>query len=295
MIGVACAESCMDAGMEVLALVRPESKRVHRLPADPRLRIEPCGLDAMDEFPLPETGCDVFFHFAWDATSRQERDDSVLQEKNILYALDAVHLAHRLGCRKFVGAGSQAEYGPSDGLLRPDSPIRPAIAYGAAKYAASVLCAIECRRLGMEFNWARIFSVYGPNDGDQTLIGSLIRSLLQRQSLPLTACEQMWDYLYAGDCGYALRLIGERGKDQAVYCVGSGEVGPLSEYVKTLRDAIDPSLPLAFGEIPYSKNQVMFLGADIRALTEDTGFVPQTSFAEGIRRTIDLRSAKRPD
>ena len=139
----------------------------------------------------------------------------------------------------------------------------------------------------MQFNWARVFSIYGLNDSGLTLISALIQSLRAHQVMPLTACEQMWDYLYATDCGRALRLIGERGKDQATYCVGSGEVRPLSAFVRAVRDEIDPSLPLGFGEIPYGKNQVMFLCADIRTLMEDTGFRPKISFEEGIRLIKD--------
>lgn len=287
MIGVACIESCLQAGYTVLALVRPDSVKLNRLPVDTRLQTAFCTLDTLAAVPDDAQGGDVFFHFAWEATSREERLDPALQERNIRYALDAVRLAHRLGCRSFVGAGSQAEYGPSTDWLGPDSPIRPVTAYGAAKYAASMLCRMECAKLGMRFNWARIFSVYGPYDGKETLISALIQSLLKQQKMPLTACEQMWDYLYAEDCGRALRLIGESGMDQAVYCVGSGRVRALRDYAQTLRDVIDPSLPLWIGEIPYAKNQVMFLGADIQTLTKDTGFLPQVPFEEGIRRTID--------
>jgi len=287
MIGVACVESCLEAGYEVLALTRPNSGKLERLPNDARLQFAFCTLDTMDEFRAEDHQYDVFFHLAWEATSHKDRLDPVLQEKNIEYALDAVRLAKRLGCSRFVGAGSQAEYGPSTDWLGPDSPIRPAMAYGVAKYAASVLCGIECARLGLQFNWARIFSVYGPYDGKDTLISALIQSLLKRETIPLTACEQRWDYLYAADCGRALRLVGERGMDQAVYCVGSGQARPLRDYVESTRDAIDPTLALGFGEVPYTKQQVMFLSADIQSLTQDTGFVPSVPFEDGIRRTID--------
>ncbi len=286
MIGAACIESCLQAGYEVLALVRPESNKRNRLPEDGRLMIAPCRLDELDAFSNEAQRGDVFLHFAWEATARKDRADPLMQEKNIRYALDAVHLAHRLGCGKFIGAGSQAEYGPSDGWLNPDSPIHPVTAYGAAKYAAFARCKDECGRLGMEFCWARIFSVYGPYDSEDTLIGALIRTLLKRETISLTACEQQWDYLYAEDCGRALRLIAERGRDKAVYCIGSGNVRPLREYVQILRDSIDPELPLGFGRMPYAENQVMFLGADIQTLTADTGFLPRIPFETGIRRTI---------
>lgn len=61
---------------------------------------------------------------------------------------------------------------------------------------------------------------------------------------------------------------------------------PLREYIETLRDAIDPALPLGLGKIPYGPQQVMFLQADITQLAADTGFAPRTAFADGIRATI---------
>ena len=52
-------------------------------------------------------------------------------------------------------------------------------------------------------------------------------------------------------------------------------------------DAIDPSLDIGFGEVDYYPGQVMYLCADISALTEDTGFVPEYDFETGIKETVE--------
>lgn len=80
--------------------------------------------------------------------------------------------------------------------------------------------------------------------------------------------------------------MAERGKDGAVYPIGSGSVRPLKEYFEEARDAVDPSLPLGIGMLPYPVNQIMHLQADISSLTRDTGWVPAVSFEEGIRKTV---------
>ena len=56
---------------------------------------------------------------------------------------------------------------------------------------------------------------------------------------------------------------------------------------KVIRDVVNPSLEIGIGERDYYPNQVMRLTADISELTEDTGFVPEIDFAEGIRRTME--------
>ena len=45
-------------------------------------------------------------------------------------------------------------------------------------------------------------------------------------------------------------------------------------------------MEIGYGDIPYYADQVMHLEVDISALTQDTGWQPSTSFAEGIRETI---------
>lgn len=82
-------------------------------------------------------------------------------------------------------------------------------------------------------------------------------------------------------------LIGEKGKVGEIYCIGSGKVKKLYEYINIIKNQINPKLKIKFGAIPYSKNQVMYLCADISKLEEDTGFKPEISFEEGIKRTIE--------
>ena len=208
------------------------------------------------------------------------------QLDNVRCTLEAVRAAHALGCQVFVGAGSQAEYGRAQGVLKPDTLCFPENGYGIAKLCAGQMSRIECKKLGMEHIWVRVLSVYGPGDSDATMITSVIRQLLCGKKPSLTAGEQMWDYLYSGDAARAFRLIAEQGGDGKTYPLGSGCARPLRKYIEALRDAIDPTLPLGFGEIPYAPLQVMHLEADISTLQADTGFAPVTDFADGIRATI---------
>ena len=102
----------------------------------------------------------------------------------------------------------------------------------------------------------------------------------------MTAGEQIWDYLYSEDAARALLLAAETCTRSAVYCLGSGEARALRDYITDMRDAVDPLRPVAFGARAYAPDQVMYLTADLTALTRDTGFIPQVSFHDGIRRTL---------
>ena len=95
---------------------------------------------------------------------------------------------------------------------------------------------------------------------------------------------QIWDYLYARDAARALVAMAER--CDGVYALGSGKARPLREYVLDIRDEIDPDISPRFGAIPYFEGQAHYLCADMAALARDADFAPQTTFREGVRRTV---------
>lgn len=293
-IGIALCQRLLQEGLTVYAVCRPGSPRAEALPHHERLHKVAC--DASEYGSLAEKieKADAFFHFAWAHTIGPGRNDMPAQIRNIEYTIDAVRAAKRLGCQVFLGAGSQAEYGRVSGLLRPDTPAFPENGYGMAKLCAGQMSRVECHAQGIAHVWARILSVYGPHDGPATMISTTVRTLLEGGVPKLTAGEQKWDYLFSEDAAMAFWRMAQSGRDGAIYPLGSGQAFPLREYIVALRDAIDSSLSLDLGAIPYSPLQVMHLQADISALRQDTGFVPETDFAQGIRKTIEwIRSTEK--
>lgn len=135
MIGVTLINYLLNKDIEVLAIVRENSKRKVNLPIDNNLKIIECNLNNLCNVEVKEN-YDTFFHLAWDGTIGNSRNDLYKQNLNIKYTLDAVNLANKLGCTTFVGAGSQAEYGRVDGVISHNTHTNPENGYGIAKLAA---------------------------------------------------------------------------------------------------------------------------------------------------------------
>ena len=286
-VGTALLKELVKNKGEVLVICREKSKRNKNIPKDPLIKQINCDLSNLSELKNT-TGnkWDVFYHLAWMGTTGVARNDMYLQNKNVEYALDAVKIAKRFGCSTFIGIGSQAEYGRYEGILEVDTPTYPEMGYGYAKLCAGQMTRGYAHELGLQHIWVRILSIYGPNDGMQSMIMSTINKLLNRQVPQLTLGEQLWDYLYSEDAARALYLLANKGKDGKIYVLGSGQAKPLAEYVSIIKNEINPSAEIAFGAIPYSIKQVMHLQADISELVGDTGWKPEVDFKEGIENII---------
>lgn len=288
MIASALIRRLVKEGVEVYALCRPgdatddeffKSELVTKIEAD------------ISELPLVaekiDKKCDVLYHFAWLGTFGGTRNDTYIQTDNIRYTLDAVKLCADTGCECFVSAGSQAEYGRTEVKLRGDTPANPETGYGIAKYTSGKLSRMYANQLGIRHCWVRILSVFGQKGNPNSIIMSSLDKMIKGEYTSFTKGQQLWDFLHCDDAALAFYLIGEKGKNNAVYPLGSGQARMLCDYITAMRDTVNPELKIGIGDLPYNDGQVMYLCADIEELTKDTGFEPQLTFEEGIRRTLD--------
>lgn len=288
MIGVALISEAIRNSIKVLAIVRENSKKINRIPKSDLIQVIPCNIDKLKSISWTNEKYDVFYHFAWDYTKKEQRDAPILQEQNIKYTLDAVGLAKRLGCHKFIGAGSQAEYGHVDGVITPDTGIFPQTAYGMAKYAAGRLSQKLCIQYGMTHIWGRIFSVYGNYDNEGTMLVYAINQFMKKETARFSAATQMWDYLHETDAGKIFYLLGKSTGGSKTYCIASGKSRPLKEFIMELREAFGKDAVCEFAG-DTTDGKLPGLQADTSELEKDIGFVPGISFKEGIEKLIRYR------
>lgn len=282
-IGMALVRLHVADGDQVLVLANHGSPRISRLAPFPMVEVRFAGLG---EYADVEAGSsfDVFYHLAWHGGGA--RDDWRQNFASVLASVDAVDLAQRLGCGVFIGAGSQAECGAQSSRISGRSECQPASAFGVAKLAALHATRARSAQLGVRFQWARILSVYGPYDGERTLVTSTINKLRQSAPLAFTAGTQIWDFLYADDAARALRAMALQGVAGRTYAVGSGQGRPLREFIAEITRRFGKDSAPFLGRLSTAPGGVEYLVADTTALEQDCGWVPEISFEEGITRTI---------
>ena len=220
-LGLYTAKLLLQEGHEVIGAVRPGSRRAqqldaHGISAYPTYRTVHLDLSELPEAELGEAHyaevlgldsvplIDAWIHFAWDGVGSAGRSDTNIQIENIQNAKKAYLYAKLLGARKFLFAGSQAEYGR--GNHRVPLPVSP---YGKAKLSfgrwateQSLLSEIY-DDAPMQFIHMRIYSVYGSGDHETSLVNTVLRAALRHEAITLGPCEQRWNYLEVHDLARA--------------------------------------------------------------------------------------------
>lgn len=288
-IGSAFVKLALELGHEVVAVCRPDSKSLHRLPNQHALSVVQVAMSDYDTLPSLTDSADVFVHFAWDGTSRCGRSSTDIQHQNVESTKEAIKAASRIGCKLFVAIGSQAEYGVHNGVITEQTTCNPVTEYGKAKLAVKEAGFQLSEKLSIKYMHLRVFSVFGPDDHPHALLTQAVDKMLTGQPLDLTPCHQLWNYLFVSDAATQIFRLSETAfRDpqfqHEVFNVASATTQPLRTYIERIRQLLHSDSQLNYGAI--TPQQIISLHPDISKTQSYTGFIEEYSFDEAITLTV---------
>lgn len=289
MIGLALGQKLLEQGHQLVLIARRMTDELKQLARSENTAVVLC--DMCDYGRIAERingNVDAAVLLAWNGTRGGDRNDQELQQMNIRYNTALLPALLKLGCRKIITAGSQAEYGPwtsAEKLKETDTP-HPNTMYGIAKLRLYEKCCdfADCRSITVIE--PRFFSLYGPNDYAGTLVMSVLRKMLAHQDCELTTCIQRWDYLYIDDAIDGLALLAVHKNASGVYNFGSGYSFPLRHYIETMYRLTKSRSVLKYGALPYPETGMVNINPDVSKL-KALGWSPRVSFEQGITYLIE--------
>lgn len=277
----------LEQGCYVLALDMGE--KPNRLAEHPSLTYRKCDIsDAAALEAIAQPGVyDTFVHFAWAGSAGPARVDYDLQMKNALTTVECLKIAKKLGCSRFVCAGSIMEKEIEAAVH--DQGSRPGMGYiyGMGKHIAHCLCKSVAADIGIELVWPMITNAYGAGELSPRFVNTTIRKIIKGEPLQFTSGTQSYDFVYVTDVARAFYLIAKNGKPFCEYMIGSSTARPLREFIVEMVHALAPDRTPIFGDIPFTGTNMPLSTFDCSDTERDCGFRATVSFAEGTRMTMN--------
>ena len=282
-IGKALAGKARMLGWDVIAVVR----KGKILPMTENLTVLNLDMEEYQMLGQLVGKCDCFVHLTWNGTRGAARMDRELQHMNRKYSLDAVQSVLNAGCRCIISAGSQAEYGPQDGIISETTECSPNTAYGREKLAFYHDMVKLCQKTRAQYREPRFFSLYGPDDYLGSMIMSTLECMLHNVPCRLTQGLQMWDFLYIDDAVEGLLKLCDPAVPNGVYNFGSGDARPLRSFIEEMAQITDTKSELLFGAVPYPATGMVSIWPDISKLKTELNWSAKTSFCTGIQKILN--------
>ncbi|NMP23943.1 NAD-dependent epimerase/dehydratase family protein [Sulfobacillus harzensis] len=298
-IGSWTAYALLKRGHSVTGVCRQLSQNHWRLKwlrtTFPKFQILPVSSITAPEL-APKLGSqgsfDVLINCAGDGIDPLRQEPSLLWEANFFVTAQAIETCQALSISRLVLSGTGFEYGFSDTAtpVAESSPLKPTSPYSLSKVFCYYSAERECRRVGIQLIYLRVFGVIGPGDNAHRLVPSVIQHLRHAEPVPLTDGCQVRDFLAAQDVGYAFAIVSEPDITTAnmeTFNISSGQGIAVRDIVEMVRRELDaPSSMLLWGTLPHRRTEGKFLIGDSSKLQQASEWSPSVTLAKAVTDSI---------
>jgi UDP-glucose 4-epimerase len=245
-------------------------------------------------------GVEVVFHeAAIPSVPRSIHEPVPSHEVNIDGTFNVLRAAKEAGVRRVIYAASSSAYGDSEVLPKVETMrAQPKSPYAAQKLMGEYYMSCWHSCYGLETVSLRYFNVFGPRQDPSSpysgVLSLFITAVLERRAPTIFGDGgTSRDFTYVEDV-VALNLKAAQAPAEVsgrVFNGGNGGRITLNEAWEMLQKVEGVSLPASYG--PSRAGDVRDSQADTTAVMRDLGYVPQFSFEDGLRRTLEwYRTAK---
>jgi UDP-glucose 4-epimerase len=244
----------------------------------------------LDEHRDALAGVTKIFHLAALISGQESLiDPEPYLDVNVSGVLRVIELARELPRARVVFASSSGVYGNQpDSTWDENAPPHPLTVYALTKHAGEQALAMYGALHGFEHVSLRLFNVYGPGQSPDhpyaNVACKFAEAVVSGQPTPLYGDgSQSRDFVYVDDVVDALLLV-EDASRHPIYNVAYGADTSLNE----LRREIERvgGRPLTIEQCNAWPNDIQRIRGDISRLTDEFGFRPKVSLAEGLARTV---------
>ena len=236
---------------------------------------------------------DIVVNFAAEShVDRSIETPEIFLQTNILGTQVMMDACRKYGIGRYHQVSTDEVYGDLP-LDRPDlfftenTPIRTSSPYSASKASADLLVQAYHRTFGLPVTISRCSNNYGPYHFPEKLIPLTIANCLNDKPLPVYGEGlNVRDWLYVEDHCRAIDLIIHRGREGEVYNVGGHNEMRNIDIVKLICDYLGKPYSL-IKHVSDRKGHDMRYAIDPTKIHDELGWLPETNFADGIKKTID--------
>lgn len=293
-VGSYLVNEFLSNGYEVTAVVRNEKSDVSAFQKKENINIVYCELKDIQTLKEKLSGqYDYFLHFAWESSAGQGRGNYELQLKNVEYSCNCVKVAKLLGCKRFVFAGSIMAYEAKEFVLKNGAEPTSAYIYSIAKLTASMMAKTVAVQNNIEFIDVVISNIYGVGEKSERFLNATVKKIVSgTESIDLTTCEQLYDFIYVTDAVRQIRFALEKGEGLNSYYIGNKEQFKLRQFVEKIKIALNSDVKLNFGAVEFSGAYFEYKNVIDTDLVFNLGFVTEIDFETGVKLLKDSINVK---
>jgi nucleoside-diphosphate-sugar epimerase len=234
---------------------------------------------------LIEFNPDITIHLAWNGIPDYSE---AISKNNLDNSISLLNLIiSNTNCKKILVSGSCWEYGKNHGICKENDPVNINSYFNWAKYSLYRYLSIKCAENNIDYNWFRIFYVYGLGQRDSALIPTLIKSI-NKNKLPLIHNPlNKNDFIFIDDVVKVFSKAIKKNLPSGVYNLGSGSSSSVYDISLIVEQELSSSKRISSKIIENgSSDEAINFWADMETTLNKLNISELTSLNSGIKKLI---------
>lgn len=228
---------------------------------------------------------ETIYHCAWEGASGLERENYIVQNRNITLCCNVVELARALKCKQVVVTGTVCER-QCDEIAKTPRYVKSAF-YLQAKRTAYEMCKNLSILYGVTLIWCHFYHPIGSYNKTNQIIANTIQRLLQNDRIEVGSGQGAFDVISAKDLVNGMWHAAQAGLESGCYYIGSGRPRRLFEYLDEIYEILECKGEIIYGARMEVELPMFWEWLDSTKFSSLTGFEATSTFQEGVVETLN--------
>ncbi|MGL4951346.1 MAG: NAD-dependent epimerase/dehydratase family protein [Mycoplasma sp.] len=236
---------------------------------------------------LTDSEVSIVINLSWKSTSGNERSNWDTQYSNVLNNIELMNLLQEMKISKYINFGSIMETEICNDLF--NETINKNKLYGLAKLTDHFIIKSICDENRIDFISLLITNTFGVGEKSDRLVNQIIRKYIDDESLSLSMCNQLYNFIYIDDLVEIVFLLIKNGRPNIRYVVGSEKPETLRIYIEKIYNVLNEKTNKKLTPKFDHNKQFSLTNKELSTYNtfRDSNYKCKISFEEGVLKTYE--------
>lgn len=264
-------------------------KHLKILTRNPRVKFLELDISDRNKFSTINGSYDFLVNFAAEShVDRSLKNPQVFVQTNVLGTCNLLDFVLEGRVKAFIQISTDEVYGSiENGSWSEECDLKPRSPYSASKASADLLALSYFTSFGLDVRITRASNNFGPRQHSEKMIPTIINSIVNNRPIPVYGSgHQIRDWLFVQDHVQGIWRVMRYGKKGQIYNLGGGTELTNLELIQNISEFF-PNREISLNHIEDRKGHDFRYSLDFSKASNDLGYFPEVSWADGIVKTIE--------
>tara|TARA_B110000238_G_scaffold139213_1_gene150114 strand:- start:2902 stop:3834 length:933 start_codon:yes stop_codon:yes gene_type:complete len=230
----------------------------------------------------------TIYHLAAHGGSSDQNDLDKIKKSILDSTFNLINECKKYKFNIFINTGSSSEYGFKNKAMKESDNLTPNSYYSVFKSSSTLFCQYESFKSNLQIVTIRPFHVYGPFEGDNRLVPTLIKNMLCNKKIKLVSPKVSRDMIFISDVvDFYIMIAKKKNLKGEVFNLGSGKKTTIKEIYNSLKKITDYKVKNSWGSMTNRYWDQSIWYSNNSYVKNKLNWKPEVSLKKGLASTVN--------